>query len=283
MVEDVNSEVFGVDDVGPSSLSEAVSLIRNAFPADDLAGWAAQPEDTAVLQAHFGLGLWVRNNWIYGGGSPLAGNMTREAWKIGVVRATHPDDMSALVLRALWRVLNGEACPTIEDLLRPPPKDESICQFRGDAGSPEPLQGHERGVSAPTRDCLASGDSPGANLDGEDAQDLVPAGEKSKATWSSQKPVCLACEHLRTSIGEHVGTKCAAFPEGIPDDIRRRGAPHDVPRDGDHGIVFQHRVPPKYSPEEMRRIFASAAHNQAMYEMGAFDDPLDGHIEGREV
>ncbi len=97
----------------PSSLEDAVTLIRAKFPESELQAWAAQSEDAARFKAHFELGLWVRNNWVYGNGSPLATRIKEAAWFV------HDDDISRMIVRALWRVLNGLPCPTIEELLRP--------------------------------------------------------------------------------------------------------------------------------------------------------------------
>ena len=95
----------------PSSLEEAVACIRAMFPESELRAWAAQSETEAQAQAHFNLGLWVRNNWVHGGGSPLAGSIRDAMWFI------HDDDISTMVIRALWENLNGRSCSSIDTLL----------------------------------------------------------------------------------------------------------------------------------------------------------------------
>ena len=50
---------------------------------------------------HFGLGLWMRNNWGLWGGLRLA----RYFNKAGIF---HPDDMSGIILTSFWRHLNGK-------------------------------------------------------------------------------------------------------------------------------------------------------------------------------
>jgi hypothetical protein len=97
--------------VGPTSLGEAVEAIRAEFPEAELRAWASQTEGSAEVQAHFGLGLWIRNQWFHGAGSPLAAQIQRAAHC-----EMHPDDVSSIIVRALWRVLNGQPCPTIEQL-----------------------------------------------------------------------------------------------------------------------------------------------------------------------
>lgn len=93
----------------PSTLQEAISIIQATFPAAELRAWAAQPEHIASFQAHFELGLWIRNQWVYGG-SPMYTEIERATLII------HTDDISDIVIKALWDVLNGKPCPTISEL-----------------------------------------------------------------------------------------------------------------------------------------------------------------------
>ena len=95
----------------PTTLAEAVEILRSALPQDQLVAWAAQSFDEALSDAHFQLGLWIRNAWVHSGPAPFVRRM-RE-----LVFCVHDDDISGSVLEALWRVLNGERCPTIEELL----------------------------------------------------------------------------------------------------------------------------------------------------------------------
>lgn len=59
------------------------------------------PEDHLALY-HFGLGMWLRNNWGLWTSSPLA------VWfnERGI---HHPDDMSGIILTSYWRHLNGKS------------------------------------------------------------------------------------------------------------------------------------------------------------------------------
>lgn len=47
--------------------------------------------------------------------------------------------------------------------------------------------------------------------------------------------LCLSCRHLRDD------SRCAAFPEGIPDRIIASGADHRTRWPGDHGIQYAMR------------------------------------------
>ena len=50
-------------------------------------------------------------------------------------------------------------------------------------------------------------------------------------------PICLGCRHYdRTAPGP--GIRCAAFPDGVPDEIFSSEADHREPFDGDRGIRF---------------------------------------------
>lgn len=103
----------------PLSLQDAVDIIRATFPEEELQAWSDQPEGSAGAQAHFELGVWIRNNWVYRAGSPLAVHIKEVAWFI------HDDDISSVVIKALWRVLNGSVCPSIEELLGPSQRRDS--------------------------------------------------------------------------------------------------------------------------------------------------------------
>jgi hypothetical protein len=51
-------------------------------------------------------------------------------------------------------------------------------------------------------------------------------------------PICLVCRHYdRTAPGP--GIRCAAFPNGVPDEIFTSEADHRMPFDGDGGVRFE--------------------------------------------
>jgi hypothetical protein len=58
-------------------------------------------EDEFTANAHFGIGLWMRNNWGLWGGSRLSKYLN----DLGIF---HPDDMSDLILTSYHRYLLGQ-------------------------------------------------------------------------------------------------------------------------------------------------------------------------------
>ena len=70
----------------PSSLAEAAAILQSTFQVLEL------------------------QEWVYGG-SPLVAEIKSAAGFI------HDDDVSSIIIKALWHVLNGAPCPTIEELI----------------------------------------------------------------------------------------------------------------------------------------------------------------------
>jgi hypothetical protein len=82
----------------PKNLDDALAeLDRMLTPA-----FVAEFRDSAnaPVMHHFGLGLWMRNNWRLWAGSRLAKYFNC----IGIF---HPDDMSGIVLKSFWLRLNN--------------------------------------------------------------------------------------------------------------------------------------------------------------------------------
>jgi hypothetical protein len=62
---------------------------------------------------------------------------------------------------------------------------------------------------------------------------------------------CLVCVHYhQTSPGQG---SCAAFPEGIPADLRFNRVAHTSPYPGDHGVLFE-RMPPATEAEPLATV-----------------------------
>jgi len=51
-------------------------------------------------------------------------------------------------------------------------------------------------------------------------------------------PQCLCCKHFRFGSPERV-SRCAAYPDGIPDAIFFDRVTHTKPYAGDHGIRYE--------------------------------------------
>jgi hypothetical protein len=84
----------------PTNLDECYEALRHLLNPEELQDFQAKSEDE-LSEYHFGLGLWMRNNWGLWGGSPLAKHFNH----IGIC---HPDDMSGIILDSFWRHLNGK-------------------------------------------------------------------------------------------------------------------------------------------------------------------------------
>jgi Domain of unknown function (DUF6794) len=65
---------------------------------NDLTGMS---EKTFLMDSHFGLGLWIRNNWQLWNGSRLSKSFN----ELGVF---HPDDISSVILQSYYRYLLKE-------------------------------------------------------------------------------------------------------------------------------------------------------------------------------
>jgi hypothetical protein len=52
-----------------------------------------------------------------------------------------------------------------------------------------------------------------------------------------QTPMCAYCKHFNAEVRDE--NVCAAFPDGIPDEIAFKNADHTKPFKGDHGIRFE--------------------------------------------
>lgn len=84
----------------PSTLHECFRLARQHVSKEDLEVLAIS-ERHDLADFHFGLGMSVRNQWLYLEGSVLG----KKLFGIGVIDA---DDMSSIVVEALWLDLNGQ-------------------------------------------------------------------------------------------------------------------------------------------------------------------------------
>ena len=95
----------------PSTLHGCLRLARHQLSEEDLEV-IANSKRHDLLDFHFALGMPVRNSWLYPKDSVLRDKLVG----VGFV---HPDDMSTLVIEALWLDLNGHELdlPTLRELV----------------------------------------------------------------------------------------------------------------------------------------------------------------------
>ncbi len=85
---------------GPGTLKECFSCIEEHFSEDEITKLKNLKEDD-LIHTHFGLGLWIRNNWLHPKESPLMKTFSNYGWHV------EPDAMSALLIKATWLYLNN--------------------------------------------------------------------------------------------------------------------------------------------------------------------------------
>jgi hypothetical protein len=79
-------------------------VILAALPEEEVAKIAAMPESELIL-LHFGLGMWIRNNLgLWQGNDTLMQAINEHEYGGG-----HPDDVSMLIINAVWQRLRGMA------------------------------------------------------------------------------------------------------------------------------------------------------------------------------
>ncbi|MEH6473442.1 MAG: DUF6794 domain-containing protein [Halopseudomonas sp.] len=83
----------------PATVEEAVVALEAMLSKDQVVAFKSKGVLKAVSSEHFGIGGWVRNNWISPEGSPL------RRYFDGVSKL-HRDDMSSIVLASFWRHLH---------------------------------------------------------------------------------------------------------------------------------------------------------------------------------
>src|SRR5277367_2419498 len=75
-------------------------IIENAKP-DEKEAFLNDPEDDACGRLHFGLGMWLRNNWGLWGGGALQTWFNSKGIK-------HADDMSGILITTVYRQLHNQ-------------------------------------------------------------------------------------------------------------------------------------------------------------------------------
>jgi len=101
------SSVFGQDvskkelNYKPANLKEAVNQLKIIHHDTTKQKIIEMSEEEFLAGAHFGLGMWIRNNWGLWKGKELAKYFN----SIGIY---HPDDMSGIILTSYYRELHGQ-------------------------------------------------------------------------------------------------------------------------------------------------------------------------------
>ncbi|WP_018609458.1 DUF6794 domain-containing protein [Uliginosibacterium gangwonense] len=86
----------------PTTVEQAVGVLLGLLPQDEIDKISRMPEKD-LLFLHFGLGIWIRNNFgLWTEGSPL----------LAATQQPSADDASMVIIRALWERLQ-EAAPKI--------------------------------------------------------------------------------------------------------------------------------------------------------------------------
>ena len=100
LVPKIENQKHGEESYTPEDLYDAINHLKKLLKPEKIKAMK-QGSEKDMIQYHFGLGIWMRNNWGLWGGSKLS------EWfnSIGI---HHPDDMSGIILDSLWRDLNDQ-------------------------------------------------------------------------------------------------------------------------------------------------------------------------------
>lgn len=85
----------------PTTLNECYSALNSKLSDSTIQEFKAMPENEAVSSSHFGLGMWIRNNWGLWKSSELSEYFNELGLK-------HPDDISSVILTSYHRTLNNK-------------------------------------------------------------------------------------------------------------------------------------------------------------------------------
>lgn len=84
----------------PKDLEDALSELDKLLPKETKDKIRGMKKEGDMIEFHFSLGMWIRNEWGLWKGSRLYVSLA----KLGF---GHPDDMSGLILDEYWRKLHG--------------------------------------------------------------------------------------------------------------------------------------------------------------------------------
>lgn len=84
----------------PKDLNDALSELQKMLHPD-LVEEITHGSESDMIKYHFGLGMWIRNNWALWKGSRISRYFNE-------LEIYHPDDMSGIILDSFWTQLNGK-------------------------------------------------------------------------------------------------------------------------------------------------------------------------------
>ena len=84
----------------PRNLEESFHVLDTLLSAKTVRVMRSLPDREAMSEFHFGLGMWLRNNWGFWGGSRLQQYFVRRG-------VEHPDNMSGILLEYYYDYLHG--------------------------------------------------------------------------------------------------------------------------------------------------------------------------------
>ena len=92
----------------PRTYEDAVEVLLSELSDKDRTALTGMSRDE-LIGLHFGLGLSVRNRWLWGGDGELLVSCAERGGRVGVERALmHPDGASSLIIEGVWERLQGE-------------------------------------------------------------------------------------------------------------------------------------------------------------------------------
>ena len=84
----------------PRNLEESFHVLDTLLPAKTVRVMRSLPDREAMSEFHFGLGMWLRNNWGFWGGSRFQQYFIQRG-------VEHPDNMSGILLEYYYDYLHG--------------------------------------------------------------------------------------------------------------------------------------------------------------------------------
>lgn len=86
----------------PKNLNESIEYFEDHWSSGQLREFKEKDEEKAVSELHMSVGMWIRNNWIYGDRNPKLIRF------FDSLNFRHADDISSTILTSLHRKLNNK-------------------------------------------------------------------------------------------------------------------------------------------------------------------------------